>query len=304
MQRYGVPAPPRSRWSARAGDLAAPSLGLDEARWSALAEEVDVIVHAGAEVSWLDPYEQLRAPNVLGTHALLRLAGERRIKPMHFVSTISTAPAEGDESSFLPVEQARASSGYGLSKWVAEQLVRRAAAGGHPAAVYRPAMITGHSARGLGNPDDFVHRYLRACLWSGRCLDLETERLDMTPVDFVAGAIVALLVHQPEGGATHHLTNLDRSLSYRALGAAMNSAGHPVTPTSYAEFRATVVDAPGSPLRPLGAYFPEGGFGLHMGPWPCAATQKRLAELQVVCPAVDARLIAVYLARLRRLDAG
>ena len=104
--------------------------------------------------------------------------------------------------------------------------------------------------------------------------------------------------------ATHHLTNLDQSLTYRALGAAMTSAGHPVTPTSYAEFRAAVVDAPGSPLRPLGAYFPEGGFGLHMGPWPCAATQKRLAELQVVCPAVDARLIAVYLAGLRRLDAG
>ena len=28
----------------------------------------------------------------------------------------------------------------------------------------------------LGNPDDFVHRYLRACLRSGRCLDLEDER--------------------------------------------------------------------------------------------------------------------------------
>jgi fatty acid CoA ligase FadD9 len=300
MARYGIPSPPRSRWSARAGDLAAPSLGLEAARWSALAEEIDLIVHAGAEVSWLDPYEALRVPNVLGTHALLRLAADLRTKPMHFVSTISAAPPDGDESSCLRLAEARASSGYGLSKWVAEQLVRRAATGGHPTAVYRPAMITGHSARGLGNPDDFVHRYLRACLSFGRYLDLETERLDMTPVDFVAGAIVALLANRPEGGATHHLTNLDRSLSYRALGVAMTSAAHPLAPASYARFRAEVVDAPGSPLRPLGAYFPEDGFGLRMGPWPCSATQARLAELQVVCPAVDARLLAVYLAELRR----
>jgi thioester reductase-like protein len=59
-------------------------------------------------------------------------------------------------------------------------------------------MITGHSARGFGNADDYVHRYLKACVFYGRCLD-RPERLDMTPVDYVSRAIVALLLDAPGG---------------------------------------------------------------------------------------------------------
>jgi hypothetical protein len=152
-------------------------------------------------------------------------------------------------------------------------------------------MITGHSRRGIGNPDDFVHRYLRACARAGVYLDAPEERLDMTPVDHVAEGIVALLSARPDGGGTHHLTNLDQSLSYREVGQAMAAAGHPCRPVDYPAFRAAATAA-GSPLAPLSAYFPEGGFALHMGPWPSARTRADLAALGVVCPAVDAETIA------------
>ncbi|APR78413.1 Non-ribosomal peptide synthase [Minicystis rosea] len=298
LARYAIPSPAPSRWSAIAADLAAPNLGLDPARFRALAARADAIVHAGATVSWLHAYDVLRAPNVLGTQTLLELAMHAREIPFHFVSTLSTAPADGDESTILSFAEARAGGGYGLSKWVAEQLVRRAGDRGHPVAVYRPSMITGHSCRGLGNPDDYVHRYLRACVQFGRFLDGDGERLDMTPVDFVADGIAALMLSRPRGGATHHLTNIDQSMSYTDLGHAFSNAGYACTKTSYAGFRATAVLASGSPLRALAAYFPEAGFGLRMGPWPSARTRDELATLGVVCPRVDATLIETYLAGL------
>jgi len=210
------------------------------------------------------------------------------------------APAEGDEQSQLSFEEARAGGGYGLTKWVAEHLVRRAGERGHPIAVYRPAMIAGHSRRGPGNPDDYVNRYLRACARSGRFLDASTERLDMTPVDFVAEGIVALFCSEPEGGATHHLTNLDQSMTYAELGRAMDRAGFPCAPSDYAAFRAAAVRPLGSPLRPLTAYFPESGFGLPMGPWPSARTRAALSRLGVTCPSIDEPLMATYLQALVR----
>ena len=69
---------------------------------------------------------------------------------------------------------------------------------GLPVAIYRPAMIADHSTRGAGNPDDFVNRYLVGCADLGR----DDAILDMTPVDFVAAAIAALIASAPHANAT------------------------------------------------------------------------------------------------------
>jgi fatty acid CoA ligase FadD9 len=295
LDRHGVAA---GGCQVLAGDLALPRLGLEPAAWERLAADVDAIAHAGAVVSWLARYQELRAANVLGTLALLELAATAKAKPFHFVSTISTAPADGDEGARLGFEAASAGSPYALSKWLAEDLVRRAGAAGLPVAIYRPAMIAGHSRRGCGNPDDYVNRYLRGCAEIGLHLDLADERLDMTPVDFVAAAIAALATREPASGATHQLCNIERSLSYRELGAALRAAGVACRPSGYAEFRQAA--AASAALRPLAAYFPEGGFALRMGPWPDGRTRARLASLGVVCPPVDERLVSGYVGWLRR----
>lgn len=297
LDAYKIPALDPTRWSVVAGDLASPRLGLDEAAWSALAGDIDAVVHAGASVNWISVYQKLREPNVLGTLALLELATAQRRKPFHYVSTIGTAPASGDETTSLTFDQARFGSAYGLTKWVAEQIVRRAGEAGHPVAIHRPGMITGHSARGLGNADDYVHRYLRACVRYGLYLD-RPERLDMTPVDYVSRAVVALLFDAGAGGGATHLCNVDQSMTYAELGGALVEAGAPCSPADYATFRSLAVQPKDSPLRPLAAYFPESGFSLGTGPWPCSATRARLASLDVRCPAIDTPLIARYLAGL------
>jgi thioester reductase-like protein len=284
-----------------AGDLALPSFGLDPTSWSALESGVDSILHAGAVVNWLLLYGQLRRPNVLGTLEVLRLAARGRAKALHLVSTISVAPADGDESSILPERSALATSPYALSKWIGERHARAAAERGLPLVVYRPAMITGHSTTGDSNPDDFVGRYLAATGQLGVALDLEEERLDMTPVDLVAEGVVRLAARGGLRGRTVHLTNLRRSLSYADLARALVAAGVATRPVSYATFREALEARP-SALRPLRSYFPARGFALRMGPWPCPASERLLDEAGVAPRPVDEGLVRRYVEALRRVE--
>lgn len=287
---------PWERVEALAGDLSQAHLGWDEARWAAQAEDLDAILHAGALVNWVMLYGQLRSANVVGTDTLLELAAARRLKAFHFVSTISTAPAGGDEETLLPDAQALRSSGYGLSKWVSERRVRLAGERGLPITVHRPAMITGHSTRGVANTSDFVNRYLQTCLQLGVGLeDPESggeplARCDLTPVDYVARAIASLVRDAEFSGQTSHLTNLQRSPTWGQLSEHLG-----VRPLPYLEFRQALVEAGSDvPLAPLLGWFPEAGFRMHMGPWPNEASDARLAALGVPHPPEAAELVAAY----------
>ncbi|MEO8700240.1 MAG: thioester reductase domain-containing protein [Kofleriaceae bacterium] len=274
-----------------AGDLADPEL-----RDRLAALDVDAIVHAGATVSWLASYAAVRGPNVLGTHAVVAHAAARGL-PVHFVSTISTAPSTGDESTRLDFASAAAATPYALSKWLAEDHVQRTGAAGLPITIYRPAMIAGHTRRGIGNPDDYLNRYMTGCADLGLYIDDDAAIIDMTPVDFVAEAIAALVV-QPATGRTYHLANVDRSLTYAGLGRALVAAGLAIRPAGYAAFRAALVEARASRLHALAAFFPE-RIELGMGPWPHAATDAVLATLGVSRPTIDPAIIARYVAGRR-----
>jgi fatty acid CoA ligase FadD9 len=289
------------RVQALAGDLAQPHLGWSPGRWEDQAQEVDAILHAGAQVNWVMLYGQLRPANVIGTDTLLELAGAGRLKAFHFVSTISTAPVAGDEETLLADAQAWRSSGYGLSKWVSERRVRLAGERGLPITVHRPAMITGHSQRGVANASDFVNRYLQTCLQLGVGLAdpeptaLERARCDLTPVDYVASSIAALIGAPDFVGGTAHLTNLRRSPTWAELSEHLGVRALP-----YEEFRRALVEAGGSaPLAPLLGWFPEAGFRMQMGPWPNEATEARLQTLGVSRPPAAAELVAAY-ARFHR----
>ena len=58
-----------------AGDMTAPRLGLDRARWEWLAGEMTMIVHCAASVSFDQSLADARAINVDGTRRMLELAG-------------------------------------------------------------------------------------------------------------------------------------------------------------------------------------------------------------------------------------
>ena len=119
------------------GDLTAPGLGLTPARWAELAERIDAVQHAGAQVGHAAPYSALRAANVCGTQEIVRLACERRGKPLSFIST-AAVPGDPADRAATPPPPGRPGSGYVTGKWVAERLVRQAGDRGLPVLIHRP----------------------------------------------------------------------------------------------------------------------------------------------------------------------
>ncbi|WP_223773029.1 thioester reductase domain-containing protein [Streptomyces sp. 135] len=192
-----------------AGDMAEPRLGLDEAAWDRLADEVDLIVHAGALVNHLLPYPHLFDANVVGTAELVRLALTRRAKPITYISSVAVAdscrPALDEDTdvrvaiSALNVDDGYA-NGYATSKWAGEVLLREAHdLCGLPVTTIRSSMILAHSRYGGQlNVDDVFSRLLFSVLATGIAprsfyrADGERAHYDGLPVDFTAAAVVAL----------------------------------------------------------------------------------------------------------------
>ena len=55
------------------GDLSRPLLGMDAASFKGCAGAADSIIHCGADVNLVKPYDSLKKANVLGTQEVLRL---------------------------------------------------------------------------------------------------------------------------------------------------------------------------------------------------------------------------------------
>ena len=118
------------------GDLTLPYLDLTQRDYTAIARDVDLIIHSGANRSFWDNYEALRATNVTPLLELIKLALPNKI-PIHFVS--SGGVLEYD--SRQPPRDG--SNGYVASKWAAEKLLSKAAAIlGIPSYIHRPLAAT------------------------------------------------------------------------------------------------------------------------------------------------------------------
>ncbi|MFI1380569.1 amino acid adenylation domain-containing protein [Embleya sp. NPDC020886] len=198
-----------ARIVAVAGDLARPGLGLTDARRRSLAEECDLIVHAGALVNLLYDYRTHREPNVLGTAEMIRLAREAGGIPLHYISTLGVlhdhALAEGRPvpEDVDITEATPPSSGYSLSKWVGERLVH--AAVDLPVTVLRLGeVMPAVDAAAVPNPTALTHLLLTAFDRLG-AVPRATIRSDYSPVDTIARAIGEAIRDPAMHGRAAHL---------------------------------------------------------------------------------------------------
>ena len=144
------------------GDLTAPLLGLSATQFRHLGDSAHLIIHNGAEVSYLKTYRSLRGANVASTRVLCEMAVARGA-PLHFISTAGVAGVIAEEASTAtgatpaalgevsvagraPVSSG-AGDGYLLSKWASEALLERVSAShGLPVWIHRPSNIVGDGA--------------------------------------------------------------------------------------------------------------------------------------------------------------
>jgi len=212
-----------------AGDKGDADLGLDPPVWQRLAENVDLIVDPAALVNHVLPYNQLFAPNVVGTAELIRLAVSRRMAKYAFVSTIGVGgqveaglfTEAGDIRGMSPVRRVDDSyaNGYGNSKWAAEVLLREAHDHfGLPVVVFRSNMILAEPRyAGQLNVPDMVTRLILSLLATGIApatfyeVDADGNRprahYDGLPVDFIAEAITSLCRQMSTDARTYHVVN-------------------------------------------------------------------------------------------------
>ncbi|QIW96908.1 hypothetical protein AMS68_002426 [Peltaster fructicola] len=144
------------------GDLTAPRLGLMEEEERLLFADADVIIHNGADVSFMKPYFALRQPNVGSTKYLAEMAVKYGLQSFHYVSTTGVAllsdkspVLEGSLHANAPHKDI---DGYVTGKWVSEcYLENLNKSSGLPITIYRPSTITGPGAPTL----DITHNVVK-----------------------------------------------------------------------------------------------------------------------------------------------
>ncbi|WNI18013.1 non-ribosomal peptide synthetase [Actinacidiphila sp. ITFR-21] len=245
------------------GDLAAERFGLSPAAFQELADGTDAVVHSGAEVNLVYPYQRLRAVNVLGTREVIRLAtaGTGPARPVHHLSTLGIFPRTGavpDEDSFPSVEDVP-DDGYGQSKWVAEAMLRDARRRyGLPVSLYRMGEVMPNTRTGVFSHGGSLAEFLLdASVELG--VTFGTGALgDFTPVDNVS-RLIATAVRDSRVGQTFHVvqresTRLDDLLGHVAARFGLRSV-------DYAEFRRRVAEQDSPLLQRLAAVLPDPAAG-------------------------------------------
>jgi len=292
------------------GDLGQPYFGLRRSCYEGLAQHAELIVHNGALSSYAVPYKRLKAVNVLGTLEVLRLAGRRRIKPVHFISSLAVYPGHDGIQDFSEVPLVEADGvvgGYRQSKWVADKLVSLAAARGLPVCVYRPGLITGAQDTGACSTDTFLNAAIKGCIQLGMALDFNVC-LEMVPVDFCAKAVAYVALNgtssQASSGTYFNLPAAN-TVRWSELVDMLEYCGYPVQRVPYSKWYQSLASAlERGEDNALAEFFPLFGSdtpSADLG-YPASTPHFRRSNLQtaltgsgIVCRPIDTDFLKLYL---------
>ncbi|SIR95384.1 SDR family oxidoreductase [Williamsia sterculiae] len=230
------------------GDLTEPGLGLTEDPPAA-----DHVIHLGAVYDMTASADQSQAANVDGTRAVIDLA-LKLDATLHHVSSVAVAGdhrgifTEGDFNvgQNLP-------SPYHETKFIAEKMVR-----GTPGLrwrVYRPAIVVGDSRTGEMDKIDGPYYFFTALRLLARLPALlptlvpDIGATNVVPVDYVADAMVELVLGRGLDGQAFHLVNPRPQSTREIYGALAAAAGAPMAvgsiPSVVAEPALHAADLPG-----------------------------------------------------------
>jgi thioester reductase-like protein len=208
------------------GDVSLPRLGLDSRTYHKVLTGLDCVLHIAANVNLIDTAPSLERINVRGTAHVIELCLEADL-PLVYTSSYAVAgmlafqPGLVFRESDLDVGQDFATLNYARSKFEAEKLIHAAGNKGLRWVITRPGNIFGDSVTGaypLTSPTvtGIYYDIFRTVTTTGLAM-FQTDLLDMTPVDYVAEATVALIFEPGAFGKTFHLVNPDVKAFYEVI---------------------------------------------------------------------------------------
>jgi nucleoside-diphosphate-sugar epimerase len=126
-----------------------------ETSWADALRGVDVVIHLAARVHVMsdivaDPLAEFRLVNTAGTEHLARFATANGVKRLVYVSSIKVnGEATYGDKKFTVADVPAPQDPYGVSKWEAEQVLRRIAdETGLEVVIVRPPLVYGPGVKG------------------------------------------------------------------------------------------------------------------------------------------------------------
>ena len=214
-------------------------------------------MHNGAHVHWIQPYEVLKGPNVLGTITAIKLCATEVPKRMVFVSStavldseafvrkseiINSSGGEGIlEDDDLSDSRISLTAGYGQSKWASEHLLREAGRRGLSGWIVRPGYVLGDSTSGVTNTDDFLIRMLKGCVQL-ECRPNINNTVNMVPVDHVARTVAACAFGSSGKGVKVAQVTAHPRLKMNQFLATLQTYGYDVPMVDYIPWTRSLED--------------------------------------------------------------
>lgn len=286
------------------GDVALLNMGLSDEDYMYACSDIDMVIHAAANVNLVYPYNALAGANVYGTAYVVKFACTGKIKPIHYISTDAVFPpglkdcSEADDAGSYHTQL---HDGYSQTKWVAEQIVRRAGQRGIPVTIYRLGNMSGDSKTASWNPQDFTLILLQACTKLGKAPAVDWH-MEMTPVNFAANFIVKMIKNSSQAlGKTFHIIN-DKPIQSRWVFEWMNANGYPLKIVSFEEWRKSVLDLNGNGNgflhRLMESYITSSDFFTTLSTYKADNLHAVLSQLGLQYPYIDSDLLDIYFTKL------
>ncbi len=221
------------------GDLDEVHFGLPLEQYNSLANKIDLIYHCGAQVNIMASYNQLRGSNVQGTMEIIKFATNGHDKPIHYISTLSSAYLK-DQSGALSEDFPTATyedlfGGYAISKWVSERLLTQLKDRGCPVIIYRSGYIAGDSNSGITSLNDALLMLIKGCIELGYAPNFN-EKITILPVNFVSKAIIKISLFEHKSSEVIHVDH-PKGIMWTDLIAWLNNYGYNIKIISIREWK-------------------------------------------------------------------
>ncbi len=223
------------------GDLEESRFGLESDLYQNLSSKLDVIFHNGAMVNFAYPYSALKRANIDGTKEILALATLNKLKPVHYVSSLSVfdnykyGPTISENSELLLDDSLLKDLGYTQTKWVADRVMNEARKKGVPINIYRPDTISGNSKTGIWNTTDFACKSLRNMALVSIIPKIPLK-FNWIPVDYVSRTIVHL-ARKPQGINKNYHVVSPHYLKMNDIIKWIRPLGYEVTKLSFGSWK-------------------------------------------------------------------
>ena len=214
--------------------------------WRVALSGIDVIVHLAARVHIMkeiaeDSLMEFRQVNTHATERLARMAAQTGVRRLVFLSTIKVNGENTGNQAFTEADMPNPLDDYALSKWEAEQALKRVASDtGLDVVILRSSMVYGPGVKG-----NFL-RLLQAVQY-GIPLPLASirNRRSIIFLDNLVEAIIICMTHQQAKGKTYLVCDDEHISTAELISHIARALGRPARlwpfPAELLRFAATLV---------------------------------------------------------------